>query len=89
MMVTLKMPARLVFAGGIAVAITVSPVVAALAGPAISPPVSAVADPGQSCIIKQSNGSAYLDCGPSMRTGRTSAPSNVGAPSESALTAKN
>ena len=80
MMVILKMLARLVPVGAIAVA--------AFAGAMISPSVSAVADPGQTCIIKQANGSAYLDCGPSMRAGPTSM-SNMGAPSESALTAKN
>ena len=81
MMVILKMSARPVLVGAIAVA--------AFAGAIIPPSFSAVADPGQTCIIKQANGSAYLDCGPSMRAGPAFATSNVGAPSESALTAKN
>lgn len=81
MMVIFKMPARLILVGAIAVA--------AFAGAMIPPSVSAFADPGQTCIIKQTNGSAALDCGPSTRTDATSAVSNMGAPSESALTAKN
>lgn len=87
-MAILKNSARLIFAGGFAVAITIAPVVATFAGPIAPPAARTIADPNNNnCTVNQTKGSVSLACAPGVVAGPGLG--NVGAPSESDLTNQN
>jgi hypothetical protein len=83
MVTTLRVPGRLILAGGFAVAVAIAPAVGVLAGVS-SPRVSVTAGPNnQNCVVTQHNGSNSLVCTPG-----TIAPNN-NLPSEQGLTNQN
>jgi hypothetical protein len=82
MVTTLYVPARLILAGGFAVAMAIAPAVGVLAEIG-SPGVSITAGPNQNCTVIQSNGSSSLACTPP-----SLAPNNY-LPSEQGLTLQN
>jgi hypothetical protein len=83
MVTTLRVPGRLILAGGFAVAVAIAPAVGVLAGIS-SPGVSVTADPNnQNCVITQHNGSNSLVCKPPS----VAADSNL--PTEQGLTNQN
>ena len=72
-MAILKNSARLIFAGGFAVAITIGPVVATFAGPTTPPAARTIADPNNNnCTVNQTKGSVSLACAPGVVAGRGS-----------------
>jgi hypothetical protein len=82
MVTTLYVPARLILAGGFAVAMAIAPAVGVLAEIS-SPAVSVTAGPNQNCTVTQSNGSVSLACTP------PSFAPNSYLPSEQGLTVQN
>ena len=83
MVTTLRVPSRLILAGGFAVAVVIAPAVGGLAGIS-SPGVSVTADPNnQNCVVTQHLGSNSLVCTPSS----IAADSNL--PTEQGLTNQN
>jgi hypothetical protein len=82
MAITLHVPARLILAGGFAVAMAIAPAVGVLAG-ITSPGVSVTAGPNENCTVTQSKGSNSLVCTP------PSLAPNSYLPSEQGLTLQN
>ncbi|MCW2653034.1 MAG: hypothetical protein JWR32_4010 [Mycobacterium sp.] len=84
-----RRPARLVFAGGVAVAIAIAPALPVFTGAVVSPAARSVAQPGDNCTKNHTNGGSYsLACSPDMSFGGAPGAYN-GAPTESGLTEKN
>lgn len=84
-----RLPATLVFAGGVAAAIAIAPALPVFTGPVVSPTVRSVAEPGDNCTKSHTNGGSYsLACSPDMGVGGAPGAYN-GAPTESGLTEKN
>jgi hypothetical protein len=85
MVTTLRVPGRLVLAGGFAVAVAIAPAVGVLAGIS-SPAVSVTADPNnQSCTFTQSHGSNSLVCTPNSLTAQQNLPSEQGLTNQNML----